>query len=78
MSPFALFLRSIVLTLTKHGRIADLFVGFVLVGMGVHYVSPWLVASGALAFLTYSIDLNGLVQRYTMTRMLSLAAARRR
>ena len=78
MSPFALFLRSIILTLTKHGRIADLFVGFVLVGMGVHYVSPWLVASGALAFVTYSIDLNGFVQRYTTNRMLTLASARRR
>lgn len=78
MSPFALFLRSIILTLTKHGRIADLFVGFVLIGMGVHYASPWLVASGALAFVTYSIDLNGLVQRYTMNRMLTLATSRRR
>ena len=78
MSPFALMFRSIVMALTKHGRIADLFVGFLLVGLGVHYLSPWLIASGALAFLTYSIDVNGFVQRWTMNRMLALAATRRR
>ncbi len=78
MSPFALILRSLIMTLTKHGRIADLVVGFVLIGLGVHLASPWLVASGGLAFVTYSIDVNGFVQRYTMNRMLALAAARRR
>jgi hypothetical protein len=78
MSPFALFLRSIVMFLTKHGRLADLVVGFVLVALGVHYASAWLVASGALAFFTYSIDVNGMVQRFTMNRMLALAAASRK
>ena len=73
MSPFALLLRTIVMALTKHGRLADLFVGFVLVGVGAYLSSPWIVASGALAFFTYSIDLNGIVQRYTMKRMLPLA-----
>lgn len=78
MSPYALILRSIIMTLTKHGRIADLVVGFVLVGLGVHFSSAWLIASGGLAFFTYSIDVNGFVQRYTMNRMLALAAARHR
>lgn len=78
MSPFALILRSLIMTLTKHGRIADLVAGFVLIGLGVHYASPWLIASGGLAFFTYSIDVNGFVQRYTMNRMLLRAATRRR
>ncbi|MFZ3481741.1 hypothetical protein [Sphingomonas sp. 3-13AW] len=64
--------------LTKHGRIADLLVGFILIGVGVQYASPWIVASGALAFLTYSIDLNGIVQRFTMKRVLTRPSAQRR
>jgi hypothetical protein len=78
MSPFALFLRSIIMALTKHGRVADLVLGLLLVVVGAHLSSPWLVASGGLAFLTYSIDVNGMIQRFTMRRVLALAAARTR
>lgn len=78
MSPFVLIFRSIIMALTRHGRIADLMLGFLMIGIGVHFSNPWIVASGGLAFLTYSINLNGMVQRFTMNRVMALAAIHRR
>lgn len=77
MSPFVLYLRSFILMFTKHGRLADLMVGLMLVALGVHWSSPWTVAAGALALFTYSVDLNGMIQRSTLRRVGAFAGKRR-
>lgn len=78
MPVFMLYLMGFVQKLTKYGRWTDLVVGLVTLSLGVYWGSTWTMAFGALGILSFAVDLNGMIQRRTMSFAHSRAMARRR
>lgn len=74
MMYFAGFVRAF----SKFGRWADLTLGLVVMGLGLLWSSPWLMAGGAFSILAFAVDLNGWVQRKSLAFAQARVSARRK
>ena len=73
-----MYFMSFVKAFSKFGRWADLALGLVVLGLGVFWNSPWVIAGGVFSILAFSFNLNGWVQRKSLSFAQARVAARRK
>ena len=73
---FRLLMRGVVNWTSGFGRYLDLFVGMMLLVIGLHWSEPFTIAFGVMALLSFAIDFNGRFQRWMMNGMLAKAGKR--
>jgi len=73
-----MYFAGFVKTFSKFGRWADLSLGLLVVALGIHWSSPWLIAGGAFSIVAFAVDLNGWVQRKSLAFAHARVAARRK
>jgi len=73
-----MYFAGFVKAFSKFGRWADLMLGLAVLGFGIYWASPWVIAGGAFSIAAFAFDLNGWVQRKSMAFAQARVSARRK
>lgn len=68
---FKFIARPVIMWTTGFGRYLDLVAGVALLFIAWSWSQPLTAALGALALLSFTIDINGIFQRWTLNRLLA-------
>lgn len=78
MSVLALYLRKFIMGFAKFGRWADLALGLVVIAAGFAWNSTWMIVAGVVSIFAFAFNLNGWIQKKTLSFAQSRISPRKR